>query len=315
MRRVAVTTGISFGAANLISVLATVKSAYTPTPGKTIGIYAALLISHAALNTFGVKILKYLNNTSVVLHSLGVTAFAIAVVAKAPTHQSAKFVFATYYDGTGVDGAVGWGTRASPAYVAVCGLLMAQYTITGFDASAHLSEETKDAARSAPKGVLMSIGISWIFGWFLILCLLFSIQDFERTIDSDYGQPVLQILVDVFGEDGAIVLFTLVILCKLCMHMIILFDVDAGSHQLTHTIRCLPRWSLFSYQQFPHDVRIRSRSRHTANLPQSRPQRYTSQHNLARCLSLVLPGTAFSWLQCCIYCRHINRHDRPLYQL
>lgn len=124
-------------------------------------------------------------------------------------------MFASYYDGTGVDGAVGWGVRASPAYVAVCGLLMAQYTITGFDASAHLSEETKDAARSAPKGVLMSIGVSWVFGWFLILCLLFSIQDFERTIGSEYGQPVLQILVDVFGEDGAVVLFTLVILCKL----------------------------------------------------------------------------------------------------
>lgn len=214
--RVAVTTGISFGAANLISVLATVKSSYTPTAGKTIGIYAALLVSHAVLNTFGVKILKYLNTTSIILHSLGVTAFAIAVVAKAPTHQSAKFVFATYYDGTGVDGAVGWGERASPAYVAVCGLLMAQYTITGFDASAHLSEETKDAAKSAPKGVLMSIGVSWLFGWFLILCLLFSIQDFDRTIGSDYGQPVLQILVDIFGDDGAIVLFTLVIMCKLC---------------------------------------------------------------------------------------------------
>jgi len=98
---------------------------------------------------------------------------------------------------------------------------MAQYTITGFDASAHLSEETKDAAKSAPKGVLMSIGISWIFGWFLILCLLFSIQDFEQTIGSAYGQPVLQILVDVFGEDGAVVLFTLVVLCKSCTTQVI----------------------------------------------------------------------------------------------
>jgi amino acid transporter len=107
----AVTTGITFGCANLISTLATVKSGFEPTPGKIIGIYAALLISHGLVNTFGVSILRYLNNSSIMLHSLGVTAFAIAVVAKAPTHQSAKFVFATFYDGTGDPG---WAVRVSP---------------------------------------------------------------------------------------------------------------------------------------------------------------------------------------------------------
>ena len=98
--QVAVTTGISFGLAQLISTTATVKSSYTPTPGKTIGIYAAVLISHGAVNTFGVHVLRYLNNTSILLHSVGVTSIAIAVLAKAPTHQSAKFVFSTFYDGT-----------------------------------------------------------------------------------------------------------------------------------------------------------------------------------------------------------------------
>ena len=126
--QVAVTTGITFGCAQLISTTATVQTSYSPTAGKTIGIYAALLISHGTLNSFGVKLLRYLNNTSVVLHSVGITCFAIAVLSKAPTHQSAKFVFASFYDGTGDPG---WSVRASPAYVAVCGILMSQYTITG----------------------------------------------------------------------------------------------------------------------------------------------------------------------------------------
>ncbi len=59
----------------------------------------------------------------------------------------------------------------------------------------------------------MSIGVSAVFGWFLILAYLFSIQDFDQTINSDYGQPILQILVDIFGKDGATVLMTLVIIC------------------------------------------------------------------------------------------------------
>ena len=211
--QVAVTTGITFGCAGLISTTSTVNSNYNPTAAKTLGIYAALLVSHAIINSFGVTFLRYLNNTSIVLHSVGVSCLAIAILAKAPTHQSAKFVFATFYDGTGQGDSVGWSVRASPAYVAVCGILMAQYTITGYDASAHLSEETQNAAWNAPLGVLMSVGVSAVFGFFLIISLLFSIQDFSGTVTSTVGQPVTQILVDVFGDKGAIALMTLIILC------------------------------------------------------------------------------------------------------
>lgn len=65
----------------------------------------------------------------------------MTLLLQAPTHQSARYVFTQFIDGTGVDG-VGWGQRASNAYVAVIGILMAQYTLTGFDASAHVSEQT-----------------------------------------------------------------------------------------------------------------------------------------------------------------------------
>ena len=83
------------------------------------------------INTFGVHLLKYLNNISIWWHAVGTTALVIAILAAAPTHQSAHFVFATFKDGTGVDGAPGWSERASPAYVAIIGILLAQYTLTG----------------------------------------------------------------------------------------------------------------------------------------------------------------------------------------
>lgn len=72
------------------------------------------------INTFGVHLLRYLNNISVWWHAVGTTALVIAILVKAPTHQSGKFVFQTFIDGTGVDG-VGWSVRASPAYVVVVG--------------------------------------------------------------------------------------------------------------------------------------------------------------------------------------------------
>jgi len=66
----AVTTGITFGCANLIATLSTVKGGFTPTPGSIIGIYAALLVSHGLVNTFGVHILRYLNNSSTPIRTL-----------------------------------------------------------------------------------------------------------------------------------------------------------------------------------------------------------------------------------------------------
>lgn len=107
-------------------------SVATDPRAKTIGIYAAILVSHGVVNSFGVRLLKYLNNVSIFLHSAGVASLCIAVLAKAPTHQPASFVFGTFSDGTGLDGAGGWSTRASPAYVALCGALVAQYILTGF---------------------------------------------------------------------------------------------------------------------------------------------------------------------------------------
>jgi amino acid transporter len=184
---------------------------FTPTPRVTIGIYAAILVSHALVNTLGVRALKYLNNASIVLHSAGITALCVAVLALAPTHQRAAFVFASFRDGTAAaDGADGWGVRASDVYVAVCGALLSQYTLTGFDASAHLSEETRRASWSAPIGVVSSVAFSALFGFFVLMAMLFSIQDFDTVVSSPYGQPVLQILVDAAGENGALALFTLI---------------------------------------------------------------------------------------------------------
>jgi len=157
-----------------------------------------------------VRILKYLNTVSVWWHAIGTTSLVIAILATAPKHQSGKFVFRTFIDGTGVDG-VGWSQRASPAYVAVIGVLLAQYTMTGFDASAHMTEETRNAAMSGPIGIITAIGVSAILGWFLLLGLLFSIQDYDTTVASPTGQPVTQIFLDTVGEKGAIVLMVIII--------------------------------------------------------------------------------------------------------
>ena len=105
---------------------------------------------------------------------------------------------------------------------------MAQYTLTGFDASAHMTEETvgqtlyspqlsphwfsqRNAAVAGSQGILLSIGVSALLGWFLLLGLLFSIQDFDGVLSAETGQPVAQIFIDAVGNNGAIALMVIII--------------------------------------------------------------------------------------------------------
>jgi amino acid transporter len=72
----------------------------------------------------------------------------ITLIAKAPSHQTPKFVFTEFNNDSG------W---TSTAYVAVVGLLQAQFTLTGYDSSAHMSEETKNAEIAGPVGMTMAV--------------------------------------------------------------------------------------------------------------------------------------------------------------
>jgi hypothetical protein len=69
-----------------------------------------------------------------------------------------------------------------------------------------MTEETHNAAMAGPIGIIMAIGVSAVLGWFLILGLLFSIQDLSATVNTQTGEPVPQIFLDTVGEKSAIVL-------------------------------------------------------------------------------------------------------------
>ena len=112
---------------------------------------------------------------------------------RAAHHQSASFVFGHFNNGTGL----GVGTF----YVVLIGLLLAQYTFTGYDASAHMTEETHDAARSGPRGIVMSIVVSLIAGWVLLIGVTFAIQHYAT--ESASAVPPAQIFVDALGVTGA----------------------------------------------------------------------------------------------------------------
>ena len=73
------------------------------------------------------------------------------------------------------------------------GFLLTMYTITGYDASAHLSEETHGAEQSAPRGIWLSVLYSAIFGWIVLLAITFAIQHAHEAEIYKSGYPALAI--------------------------------------------------------------------------------------------------------------------------
>jgi amino acid transporter len=87
-------------------------------------------------------------------------------------------------------------------FVLLLGLLQAQYTFTGYDASAHMSEETQNASRSAARGVIMSIVVSAVFGYILALGVTFAIQNLGATTGAGTF-AVKQVYLDALGKKTA----------------------------------------------------------------------------------------------------------------
>jgi amino acid permease (GABA permease) len=198
--QVAVTAGIDFGAAFFLNAFLDLQFGFAATPGNTILLFGIILVLHGLLNTFGVKLVAKLNDISVWWHVIGVLVIVGALVILPDNHQSASFVFGHFVNNTG------WG---STFYVALLGLLLAQYTLTGYDASAHMTEETHDAARSGPRGIVMSIVVSLAAGWVLLIGLTFAIQDYDKEVGS--ATPPAQIFIDAIGLTGGKLLLLIVI--------------------------------------------------------------------------------------------------------
>jgi len=200
--QVAVTAGIDFGAAFFINAFLALQWNVSTKPWVTIVIYGCVLLVHGLLNQFGIRLVALLNDVSVWWHIIGVLLI-VGLLAFVPSHhQSAHFVF------TSIVNLTGW---HSTIYVLALGLLLAQYTFTGYDASAHMTEETHSAARSGPRGIVMSIIVSLFAGWVLLIGLTFGIQHYAATVASPTGEPPVQIFIDALGATTAKVLVLVVI--------------------------------------------------------------------------------------------------------
>jgi len=189
--QIAVTAAIGYGLAIFLTTLLDYWFNYPNTREWTLLVYGIVMLVAVVINLFRVSITAFLNTISAYWHMAGVLFIVLVLIIVPDHHQSFNYVFTHTINNSGFSGAnfgafMFW-------YVFGQGLLMSQYTITGFDASAHMAEETAQASRMAAVGMYMSVVVSVVFGWILLLGVTFAITGGDQGVLDAVGNAVIYI--------------------------------------------------------------------------------------------------------------------------
>ncbi|GAB7006048.1 amino acid permease [Nocardioides sp. AN3] len=185
---VAVTAGVAYGCATFIDLtISTFSSSYAANYSLTrvFITFLIILVATAVLNIFSGHLMAIMNNVSVWWHVVGATAIVLILIFVPDHHMSVSQVFTDRFNNSGFNNG---GTTGGVFWFIILPLsfLLTQYTITGFDASAHLSEETAGAAMGAAKGIWQSIFYSAVGGYILLLAVTFAIPNDSKG-NPDYA--------------------------------------------------------------------------------------------------------------------------------
>lgn len=222
-----------FGLANMIwaAVVIAKDGAYEVTQGKVVGLFVGLLIFHGILNCLATRYLARLT-TGFVFVNLGATALIIIVLlATTPRHEmhSASYVF-------GSEGIINQTGGWNDGLAFLFGLLSVQWTMTDYDATAHISEEVKRAAYAAPAAIFIAVIGTGLLGWLLNIVMILCSGPFE-DLPGPSGSAFLQIMTMRMGKGGALFLWTFVCLTaffvcqtalQACSRTVYAFSRDRG---------------------------------------------------------------------------------------
>ncbi|KAF1816193.1 amino acid permease 2 [Eremomyces bilateralis CBS 781.70] len=205
-------TGLAYTTSQMILAAATLNSTYAdgsysfePTPAQTVGLAILVLCIMGIIDSLGTKSLHRIVLWFAPINLIASVAICVALLILTPNKRSASWVFTHVTDDSG------WGSRG---FSFLLGFLSVSWTMTDYDATTHMSEETHDAAIRGPVAIRSAILVSGLWGWLLTVTFCFCLTDFEGILASPTGLPVAQIFWTAGGKTGGSVMWFFVILVQ-----------------------------------------------------------------------------------------------------
>ena len=149
-----------------------------------VGFVAVITVVQAIFNHVGIKVTTFLTDISGYIIFVTTAVLVIVCLYAAFQHGidiSRLWTFTNYADGQVFPKSDNMG------YLFLLSLLLPVYTITGYDASAHTSEETERAAYSVPSGIITSVVWSSLIGWVMVCAIMLAIPDLDAGAKSGWS--------------------------------------------------------------------------------------------------------------------------------
>jgi len=206
--QVTLVCGIDFTCAQMITTAIAVSSdgAVILSAGATFGILLAILFTHGIVCSAGTRVLARLNIFYVCIN-VGTTIAAIVSLLvlsngkRASTHDA----FTLFENNSGWR-ASGWAFMLS--------FTSPMWTLTGYDSACHISEETANAARAAPLAILVSVAVTSVLGWLLLISTSFAIPSVSDIVGTTLPLPLGQVFLNVLGKRGMLTIWSLIIVTQ-----------------------------------------------------------------------------------------------------
>ena len=153
--------------------------------GHIVAFVTLITVIQALFNHLGIKVTTFLTDISGYIIFATTAALVVACLVYAPSLDFSRLWTFTNYSGEA--GGNVFPQSDSMGYLFLLCLLLPVYTITGYDASAHTSEETVNAANSVPQGIVSAVLWSSLVGWVMICAITLAIPDMAVAAKQGWG--------------------------------------------------------------------------------------------------------------------------------
>ncbi|MDB5659142.1 MAG: amino acid permease [Cypionkella sp.] len=207
---------------------------FTGTAGEVVGFVAVITVAQALFNHLGIKVTAMLTDISGYIIFAATAALVLACLFYAPAIDISRLWTFTNYSGEA--GGNVFPQTENMGYLFLLCLLLPVYTITGYDASAHTSEETVKAAHSVPRSIISAVVWSSLIGWIMVCAITLAIPD--MAVAAGQGWSMFFLTLDAIMPAGLknVLYFAILISQLLCglatvtsaSRMLFAFSRDGG---------------------------------------------------------------------------------------
>ncbi|KAI6047537.1 amino acid/polyamine transporter I [Pisolithus marmoratus] len=204
---VAAVASVDWGCAVQITAAVSIGSGqtYVATNAQIYGVYVAILLSHALICSLATFVLARAQRIYIAINIFLCFVVIIGLPIATPQQNMNTVSFAL----GSFDNLYGW----PDGFAFILSFLAPLWTVSGFDASVHISEEASNAVTAVPWAIVYSGIIGILLGWAINVTLSFCMgTDIGYLLSSPIGQPMAQIFFNSFGQKGTLALWTLVVI-------------------------------------------------------------------------------------------------------